>query len=115
MRADVSSAIRQSKSARKKNKLSRAAAAKAAAEAEEAALHKPPPRRDDTGKLKERASDFGSRETVKLNDVAMEPPSLKFGAKSTSKVLAAKSKKALPVSMKQKQELEDERERAIQQ
>lgn len=119
MRADVSSAIRHSKSARKKNKLSRSAQAKVDAEAEEAALHKPPPRRDDTGKEKERASDFSSRENVKLNDVAMAPPSLTFGTRATSKVAAAKKgkkgKKDLPVSMKQKQEIEQERERVIQQ
>lgn len=116
MRAGVSSAIRHSKSAKKKNKLSRAAQAKADAAAEEAALHKPPPRRDTSGKEKERASDFSSRENVKLNDIAMAPPSLTFGAKASSKVAAAaKDKKDLPVSMKQKQDLEEERERAIQQ
>lgn len=115
MRADVSSAIKQSKSARKKNKLSRAAQLKADLEAEEAALHKPPPRRDEvSGATKERASDFSARESVKLNDVAMEPPSLKFGTKSMSKI-TAKDKKAIPVSMKQKLELDQERERAIQQ
>lgn len=116
MRAGVSTAIHQAKSARKKSKLSRSAQAKADAEAAEAALHKPPPRRDDSGKEKERASDFSSREKVKLNDVAMAPPSLTFGARATSKVAAAKKdKKDLPVSMKQKQELEEERERVIQQ
>jgi hypothetical protein len=113
MRTDISSAIRHVKSAKKKNKLSRAAQAKADAEAEEAALHKPPPRKDDSGKAKARASDFSARETVKLNDVAMEPPSLKFGARATSKI-TGKDKSSQVVSLKQAQDLKDERERAIQ-
>lgn len=117
MRTDISSAIRHSKSTRKKNKLSRSAQAKADAEAEEAALRKPPPRRDGSGKLKERAVDFSDREKVKLNDVAMEPPSLKFAGLAKS-ATSAKQKAAAanqPVSMKQQKDLDEERMRVIKQ
>ena len=116
MRPSISSAIKTSKSTRKKAKLSRSAQAKQDADEEEARLYKPPPRSNASGK--ERASEFAGREKVALNDVAQEPPTLvKMQNKKAEKALQAnvksKPKKELPVSMKQKEEMEQERQKAI--
>lgn len=119
MRSTISSAIKTSKSTRKKAKLSRSAQAKQDAAEEEARLYKPPPRPNAAGK--ERASEFAGREKVALNDVAQEPPQLvKMQNRKADKALAdgAKSKdrtgkKDLPVSLKQKEEMEQERQKAI--
>lgn len=119
MRSSVSSAIKTSKSARKKAKLSRSAQAKQDAEEEEDRLYKPPPRPNAAGK--ERASEFAGRETVALNDVAQEPPTLiRLQNRKADKALAANAKskdrttkKELPVSLKQREEMEQERQKAI--
>jgi hypothetical protein len=119
MRPSISSAIKTSKSTRKKAKLTRSAQAKQDADEEEARLYKPPPRPAAAGK--ERASEFAGREKVALNDVAQEPPTLvKMQNRKAEKALLAGSKskdrsmkKELPVSMKQKEEMEQERQRAI--
>ena len=127
MRTEISSAIKSSKGLRKKNKLSRSAAAKQAAEEEEANLLRPPPRKDASGASKDRPSDFAAKEKIALNDIAMAPPSLKFGKMQTqnssarlkstqgnaSGKTASQARKDLPVSMKQKQEMDEARQDAI--
>lgn len=124
LRPEISAAVKQSKASRKKAKLSRSAQAKEEAAAAEAELHKPPPRRTADGAVKERASDFTQREKVRLNDVVQAPPTLTFGGRAGGKnkqrglglatdATKPKRSKELPVSMKQKAEMEAERERAI--
>lgn len=109
LRADINAAIRTSKSARKKAKLERAAEARKAAQ-EENPLYVPPARKGG----KERATEFAGNEKVKLNDIVMAPPSLNFGKKATQKVEQQKQRlKEQPTSLKQKAELEVERENAI--
>lgn len=111
MRNEISTALKSSKNARKKAKLSRSAAAKEAQEAEEAALSRPPPRRNDHGEEQTRASDFAGRERVSLNDVAMAPPALNFGKRKFTKSDSASDR--APISLKQKEELNQAREQAI--
>ena len=129
LRPSVASAISNSRSLRKKAKLSRSAQAKQDAADEEAKLYVPPPRAG-SGKDK-RATEFAGVEKVALRDVAMEPPSLAFGKKRTGSASGSVAKtkadralelgadrskvraKELPVSLKQQQEMQAERERAV--